>query len=151
MRKYPNVRYIETDLEDGISKKPRYHENMTSPKCDITNIDDRKSILDKHVELFDRTNLVADGLLMYFSLEQLAPLLKSITEYQRKESITVLYETSKIHRGLTYLLAKTFQIIVAWLTQSKLDFPYTHPQLTEDFSVVPGVKVISTKCKIRQK
>jgi O-methyltransferase involved in polyketide biosynthesis len=150
-RKYPTVRYIETDLEEVISKKPKYHKNISSQKCDITKIDDLRSILEKNVEFFDRTIVVAEGLLVYFSPEQLAPLFKSIAEYQEKGSIILLYETYKIHRGIAYLIAKTFQTILAWLTQSEMDILNNHHRLAEDFDAVPGVKVNSTKGVINQK
>ena len=150
-KKYPGVRYLETDLEDVIAKKLRSHENITSQKCDITNFNDLRTIIDQKVESFDRTIVVAEGVLVYFTLEQLAPLFRRIAELQGKGSIILLYETYKIHKGMAYLIAKTFQSIVGWLTQSELDFLSNHRRLAEEFDAVPGLKVNSTTCMVQQK
>ena len=150
-KQFPSVHYIDTDLEDVIAMKPEYTENITSQICDITKAEDLRNILNENVGLFDRIILVAEGVLVYFSPEQLAPLFTIMAEYHGKGSIALLFESYKIHRGMAYHIVKTYQTILGWLTQSKMDILNNHRRFVEDFFTVPGIKLHSTKRMIKQK
>lgn len=136
--KYPDIQYIETDLEPMVKHKTKLLQNMNSPcnlsikPCSFIATNNQPCIVQRFEE-FDikkPTLVISEGLINYFSKEQLQGAMQTMTKafkpFSQGYYLTDIYPNDVQHPSYRYL--KLAQRLVSKLTATRWFLHYKNEE-----------------------